>query len=55
MSFKKEMSILCHIAKKLQARQFSPNCLSEKVPVSKNKKKKKNYILKAVLVYVLAF
>ena len=53
MSFKKEISILCHIAKKLQARQFSPNCLSEKVPVSKRKKKK--YILKAVLVYVLAF
>ena len=35
-SFKKELSILSHIAKTLQARQFPQNCLSEKVPGSKS-------------------
>ena len=30
MSFQKVISILSHIAKKLQVRQFSKNCLSEK-------------------------
>ena len=35
MSFKKEISILSQIAKKLQARQFFQNCISEKAPGSK--------------------
>ena len=34
-SFQKEIGILIHIAKKLQAQQFSQNYLSEKIPGSK--------------------
>jgi hypothetical protein len=39
-SSKKEISILSHIAKKLQAQQFSQNCLSEKAPASYKSKRK---------------
>ena len=57
-SFKKEISILSYIVKKLQARQFSPNWLSLKAPGTKSFKKNFDVavdILKTVLVVDLTF
>jgi hypothetical protein len=44
MSFKKRISILSHTGKKLQARKFLQNRLSEKAPGSKKLFSKKNLI-----------
>ena len=55
-SFKKQMSILSHIEKKFQTRQFSLNCLSKKAPGSKKFFCLKFLdILKTVLVVDLTF
>ena len=54
-SFKKETSILSPIAKKLQARQFLPNCLSEKASESKEIKIKILVILQHKISFVKSF
>ena len=54
-SFKKEISILSQIAKKLEARQFLQNCLFEKTPGTTKFFPHFFGILKTVIVAYLTF